>query len=770
MSSGSPVEGKAVVLTGKFSELKRAEAQKQLKALGAIIKKSVSKNVDILIAGEKAGSKLDKAEKLGVEIRREPWLLAVLDGRDPDAEGPLLGEEVAALDAAGLEALLEQTDWEKLDPARDLAPLVRALHDLEREQGVTELHRAFSAAVVPAARPKVSHVHVHRNRPSSVALSPCGRYLATGSEAPSGRYDDGGEIAIWELASGRVLEAIYGVEFGVGWGDVEGCITWSQDGETIAASFATNVVGTFGPFDGRGGPLMSACITSGWDSPPSFVLSPDASKLCISCWGGGSELPGGVVSTAQNEQYWDSDYRISWFSDAGIPADTSFQNWRALGWEGGQIYGMNEGHGQAWAVDEDTLRMTWSCQVHGPAAFSPDGALLAHNPAGLVLYDGRTGQPTTQLPMIVGGTEVIWSPVASQRRLALLVGPNNKFEADPGVHVFDDGELVATVHDPPLRDSSYWNFPDAKQLAFSMDGERVALLTAPGEVAIWSLADGGGKESVLTVTERASGLFWGDGALVVMGQNILEFWDVERGVRFARHDLLPPPGMLDPLPGPGAWQDQLPGERSYFPLPDLEARRWRWVIARPEGMVACEPGDAAALDDHLVLSMGGGRIGWPWRWAEGAGVLEVYTEDDAIPHDKIRALWRRAHKDATAPSSGGFSRYVLAEHRDEFALRDSFEEAQVDVVQMPARPLHEYHAPAPLYGDAITPEALRQLVGETVLYCEDWRPRYVSIVTILAMTDYGLSYYYVSPSGGAGSGSISADSLFWIGEAEWLGE
>jgi len=74
-----PLSGKTVVLTGSFSAIQRRSAQEQLRAFGVKPASSVSKNTDILIAGEKAGSKLKKAEELGIEIADEEQLLAWLD-------------------------------------------------------------------------------------------------------------------------------------------------------------------------------------------------------------------------------------------------------------------------------------------------------------------------------------------------------------------------------------------------------------------------------------------------------------------------------------------------------------------------------------------------------------------------------------------------------------------------------------------------------------------------------------------------------------------
>lgn len=71
--------GKIVVLTGKLSILSRNEAKEKLERLGAKVTGSVSKNTDMLIAGEDAGSKFDKAKSLGIEIWNEQQLIDELE-------------------------------------------------------------------------------------------------------------------------------------------------------------------------------------------------------------------------------------------------------------------------------------------------------------------------------------------------------------------------------------------------------------------------------------------------------------------------------------------------------------------------------------------------------------------------------------------------------------------------------------------------------------------------------------------------------------------
>lgn len=74
----SPFFGKTVVLTGKLSQLSRNEAKDQLLAQGAKVSGSVSKKTDLVIAGEDAGSKLDKATELGIEVWSEQQMMDAL--------------------------------------------------------------------------------------------------------------------------------------------------------------------------------------------------------------------------------------------------------------------------------------------------------------------------------------------------------------------------------------------------------------------------------------------------------------------------------------------------------------------------------------------------------------------------------------------------------------------------------------------------------------------------------------------------------------------
>lgn len=77
--SAGPLEGKTVVLTGGLAAMSRDEAGEKLEALGAKVAGSVSKKTHLVVAGEAAGSKLAKAQELGIEIWDEAQLLAFLE-------------------------------------------------------------------------------------------------------------------------------------------------------------------------------------------------------------------------------------------------------------------------------------------------------------------------------------------------------------------------------------------------------------------------------------------------------------------------------------------------------------------------------------------------------------------------------------------------------------------------------------------------------------------------------------------------------------------
>ena len=91
--AGSAFSGKIVVFTGTLQNMTRAEAKSRAEQLGARISGSVSKNTDLVVAGDSAGSKAKKAADLGVEVIDEERWQQLLADKDSDRISESLSDD-----------------------------------------------------------------------------------------------------------------------------------------------------------------------------------------------------------------------------------------------------------------------------------------------------------------------------------------------------------------------------------------------------------------------------------------------------------------------------------------------------------------------------------------------------------------------------------------------------------------------------------------------------------------------------------------------------
>src|SRR5206468_11549880 len=86
-SSAGRLDGRTLVVTGTLEGFSRPEAEEAIRAAGGKPAGSVSKKTDYLVAGESAGSKLTRAQELGVPVLDEAAFRRLLAGEDPSADG-----------------------------------------------------------------------------------------------------------------------------------------------------------------------------------------------------------------------------------------------------------------------------------------------------------------------------------------------------------------------------------------------------------------------------------------------------------------------------------------------------------------------------------------------------------------------------------------------------------------------------------------------------------------------------------------------------------
>lgn len=602
------VRGKTVVLTGTFSRLKRADAEAQLVLLGAKIGGGVTKATHVLFAGEKAGSKIDAANKLGVTVLGEDELMAVLRGGASEAaevSGFMVDPELAG-DA--LAAVIEGLAWDTFAADRDLPGLRAALYVHEARHGITAAHRAATARIRPLAL--LAHAHGHDVEVEWSDMAPDGRFFATGSWTGDD-YERGGVLQIWDVGAGRCVNMLR-IRGGVGWPGYPGCVRWRPDGRRVGLAFATNGVGSFDPFGRTGEPESCAYITDGWSRPPAWAWAPNSRDVYIACWGPQLRLGAVVPLVGRDPQpRWCASLERT-----GDPqAEPRLQPMKQVWWNHPErIVGVS-GWDQVFALDARTGDLLWDGMASPPVMCSPDGAELAMHPAGLVYYDTRTGLPNGKAPLHVGASQFLWSRDGS--RMAAIVQPENAWSAAPGVFIYEGGVYRGSLEMPAPRTNGTY------AAAWRPDGRRLAV-TSRGRLQIWEIE---GPACALDVEAPGSGVTYGDGVLVAWGKFGLTFVREADGAVIGAFKLAVEASDTSPLSADGEDFGAGMTWNPAFPVDDE-----RVAAALPEGVVigpSEAPASVAEIDAKIAWVVDR-KWAWPWRWGEA----KVWADPAAACADK----------------------------------------------------------------------------------------------------------------------------------------
>ncbi|NPC68303.1 hypothetical protein HPP05_00885 [Corallococcus exiguus] len=551
---------------------------------------------------------------------------------------------------AELESLAEQTDFSGFVPGRDLPPLRERLLRLERERGITEVHRRFSEKVL-AAGARLVETPRYLGMQSSFALSPDGRHLAIANDRLG--KSPGGDVCIWELATGRVVDAVGFETTQVGSTGDPSCLQWSPSGKWLGVILDKVVVGVLRAFAGTR-PTFTADVTRRWGSPPAWAVinpahvantghlpawcwSPDETQLFISTPGPDGAL-GCIVPFREGARVNEDSDGIRWCPARldGQPSKSQPHTWVRWSPDGSRIHGYckdefvsdpnvdleNEPTRSSVSVI-DVRSGAFQYRFDGlklPTAFSPDGTRLAFGEQSPRIASGRTARTVAYLRKhvdvrgYVGAEEYVWS--RDGRRLAVLIRGDESSQ----ILIYEAGKFLCEVD---LKGRSFGlalRSGDLGRWAWSPDGSMGACLLREGKAEAWKregltveLWKVGPSPRMLRRLEGASGidgLAWGaDDTLVGAGPHAIAFWDVNTGVLRSHSSFALERGRLPPLSDWNPW----PGEVARF-IPT--ERGWDFTRAQPDGTVECPPGSREKLEPWLMFSVGG-RHAWPWRWAEG---------------------------------------------------------------------------------------------------------------------------------------------------------
>lgn len=497
----------------------------------------------------------------------------------------------------------------------------RQLLDAERASGVSDLH-INTIRILQKRGIRLVHAQGHISEIVAFAVSPNGKHFATGSWVGDD-YERGGAIQIWDIEMGRCVNVLDPIEGGVGWPEYPKCLSWTLDGEKLGAAFNTNSIGFFDPFGQSADAVHYADVTDGWSRPPAFCPLPDGKRIFVGCWQG-VEVPGTLVAFKEKKP----TKRPSKKTTAPIVKAMAPKIPEAMreklenghleppkqivvSPDGARVYCINS-HGHAYAITLATGELDYVTRVGLPAAYSPDGRFLAHTLAGLVIYDGNTGLPTMNLPMHMGMNSLHWGKRGASLRLAGVVTADNDFNAEPGVHLYDDGVYRYSIDVTPR--APRWDDGDFESFAWGSSGDRAAVLDEDGRLHIVALGDAVVTERVVPIKEGLRGVWWArpEGSsqdfIILAGRTSLVFIDANSGEFVAEHVFMRAPGVTRPLDTGGADLADL-----MRPDPTFAIDEETWGAAFSEGLVIAQPESLEKLDAHLAWSIDN-RYAWPVRW------------------------------------------------------------------------------------------------------------------------------------------------------------
>ncbi|GCD96972.1 PD40 domain-containing protein [Embleya hyalina] len=634
------LRGRSVVLFGEFRSIGNTEAVHRLEALGARVTEAVTGETDLMFLATGEPGPIPRTEHMLRAPQFDEEALLGMLARGEGAAGPadeepapFLSRSAVPTDADAWYTLVAEADWSAFVPDRDLVPLRARLADLERHRGVTEAHRLATRRLRTTAAARLWHPFGHSAEIVGHAMSPDGRYLATGSWCPDGDYDAGGVLQIWEVASGRCVDTIPDVDGGVGWPGYGRTIQWSADGSRLAVAHATNVVGLWSPITHNVEPVATIDVSDGNSRPSSFALSPDGRSVYHHCTtNGDGGLQGCVVPLDRGALFWLPNH---------VTADHPYAMARGLSDDVREAFRHVEGHDDVggwienpvWSpdgtrllgtnaicVDAGTRAVRWYVPA-SLAALGPDGHRVAVvTPDGLSFLDADSGRCEGG-PFDLGTACTLRWADGRPNRLAVLTHGSDPVASF--VHVFDAEQHTSSVaiSHPRWRDGEERS-GDRDMWAWAPDGNRAACLTDADTVELLSFADPVHPERLRAFpAEGARAVHWGAGdTIVLVADRRVRFVHAETGGVFGDFTLLRTPEGPSPVEGHDAYEY----EPRTFPLDD---RVWATTL---EADVVVAPSDREEALDRVLTWAVGRRYAWPVRWGEPRVLADFRAAADLL--------------------------------------------------------------------------------------------------------------------------------------------